>query len=177
MKHKGILYLQGQEVMTKEETMLSQLMHECASEIVTDEQVDRVLAPVLARIEAGEFSKTKPLRKKRRITALSSVALLALIVTATLILALQPQTLAQPSSGYAIEIQDPSIPLAATPTELAAAVKAEEITLENGQTDEIIKVTGEIIPDGTWRLMATLDGQRIEIGWLTLENGTTRLIE
>ena len=38
---------------------MTRLMHDIADHTVTDEQIARCLAPILARIKTGEFSKRK----------------------------------------------------------------------------------------------------------------------
>jgi len=159
--------------------IIGQIMKEHSHELISDEQIERVLAPIRARINAGEFSKQRRRNKKILISTLGGVALLALMAVALLFWSpLQAEVAAgqaQDTQGRIMEIEAPSIPQAGISAELA--VKAEDFTLENGQTSEIVTAAGETIPDGTWRILATLDGQRIEIGWITVENGTTRLIE
>ena len=38
---------------------LTQLFHQHAEESILDEQLERILKPILARIDAGEFSKSR----------------------------------------------------------------------------------------------------------------------
>ena len=43
--------------------MITQVLHRHAEETITDEQVQRILSPIIKRINAGEFAKPK--RKKK----------------------------------------------------------------------------------------------------------------
>jgi len=158
------------------ERILRSAINEYMNELIPEEKVERIMTPIHERIERGEFTKSN--RKK----PLPSPILC--VIAAGLILTLIPIALYQNIEGTQgivgethIEVQDPSIPLAGLT--LNESFIHIVLTLIDKSASEIIEVLEDVegtVPDGTWRVIVTLDGQQLELGKLIVKDGTAKLI-
>jgi len=151
-----------------ERNILKLAISDHIEELIPDEQIERVLQPVRSRINSGEFSR--PNRRKRIqrpiiFTLAAAGVAAALIFTFTF------------SGQTFVEVQDPTIPLAA---ELPGESPAGIVTVVNEQTSETLEMTENIesvLSDGTWKIIITADGESTEVARLIIENGVTRLVK
>jgi hypothetical protein len=132
------------------------------NETITEEQIQRVLAPVLEMIRQGKFSKRRRMRRIRKIAvgAATCITIVAVVVL---------QSVA-PDAWAGVDIVDAQTPLAAAPFVVGSVsgkvtlegegVGGVVLTLVNTGSDDFIKtVTGrgggysfKEIPEGSYHL-------------------------
>ena len=168
----------GSELSAFEESLLKQVLTEHVEEIVPDELVSRVMSPIRTRIESGEFTKANRRRKLRRPFFFT----LAAAGVASALMFAYPRSghgqVAEAPPNVTIEVQDPAIPLAGAPN--AGLLANATLTVVNEQNMETLSVTDNMenmLSDGTWKIMMTINGESTEVGRIIVENGTTRLIK
>ena len=160
--------------------VLVDILNELSVEKATDEQVQRVLEPVLTMIREGKFDKPKRSRFRWWVKPMLSVVAVAVIALATVF----GQTATVPNSsevsrGY-IAVSDADIPLAAKPglNTLSGQVSMEDKgvggievllidavsmkTIETATTNIDGSYQFNKVPDGTYRIEAVLpDGMTL----------------
>lgn len=175
--------------------MLRTVLCNTVEETITDEQVDRVLNPVLDRIKKGEFTQpAKPILFPRPSLRLVGVA--AAITVVAFAAMMQMGGGQELAGGEYVEIPNANIPLAGAPIldgTLSGRPEAGgemQFTLvrkdgagsfsEAGVISQLYTYLGEgNLPDGSYYIMATFstDTQAPQrVGMLTITEGRAELI-
>jgi hypothetical protein len=169
-----------------------QILEQQVEETITDEQVQRVLAPVLERIRNGEFDR--PRRRRRFVrTAYAAATLLVCLGLGIAFASGRPQAVPEADiqrQTAIVTIQDQPVPLAG-PTDVnslsgtavlpgseTGCVLVRLVDAETGevvavmQTDESGQYAFEGFADGTYRVEAAMpnDGSTDDIEWKPVES-------
>jgi len=156
--------------------VLKLIMDIHAEEMISDEQVARVLGPIQKRIQAGEFDR--PARKHRKFSVLGAMAV-ALVVLAFAVYPRYEASTSAPSQSI-VEIQSLGIPLAGSPFTGDQVTVKVAFALVNERSMETIYLPDgaqmHAVPDGTWRVVVTLNGESAQAGRLVVAGGTAKLI-
>jgi hypothetical protein len=141
-------------------SVMKQLFDQYEKDTITEEQIQRVLAPVLQMIREGKFSRRRRFQRVRKIGA--GVAVCSAAIVTLVINRMPPKVL--------VNIPDESVPLA--DTTVAAGSLSGKVTLEGkgingvvltlvdtdsgGVTEAVTNGDGEYafeeLPDGRYRL-------------------------
>ncbi|MCL2248968.1 MAG: hypothetical protein FWC13_06830 [Oscillospiraceae bacterium] len=155
-------------------SIITYALKEDAKMTISDEQIERVAAPIREMILSGYFAeinikKTPKKPKRYRIAVFSAmVAVVALALTAF------PRIFAveQESGDAYLEIPGLEIPLMGLIFD--EDILNSAITLINEESFEVMLMPQgmhDAVPDGVWTVYKEIDGIDIEVGMLIVKNG------
>jgi hypothetical protein len=157
-------------------SIITYALKEDAKMTISDEQVERVAAPIREMVLAGHFADMNiqgiPKKTKRHQAVIFSTLVAALVIALTVF----PRIFSakQESGDVHLNIPNSEIPLAGLMS--GENILNSAIILINEENSEVLLMPHGIhdtVPDGVWTVYKAVDGIDIEVGILIVKDGVT----